>query len=246
MRFREKGPTDNGHGLILGESEPPENLRARLVVLERLEPISMGDAFADIGCGRGKFSLELVGRCKRISMVDIQAQNIESSRENLSGITSTLIDFHCASAEDLPLPNADYDAVFMLEILDHVRDVSACLGEAHRILREGGRCYLCVPNRFFPFETHPVKLLGAFFNPRLFPFLTWCPPLHQRMATARVFVSAELRQLAAQSGFRSVKVGYVMPPFELSGLTLLRKVAEWCGRSPLRVFGVSIAAVLIK
>jgi len=244
VRIQEEGPT-NGNKLVLGASLHPANVHARLEVLQKLEPI-VGDVFADIGCGRGAFGRMLATRCKHVSMVDIQAENISSSRQLMADAHSVTVDFHCAPAESLPLSPESYDNAFLIEVLDHVSDVSICLKQVNRILKQNGHCYVCVPNRFFPFETHPVKFLGDYFNPRLFPFLPWVPPLHRRMATARVFTASRLKRLAAESGFRKSKIAYVMPPFETSGLVALRSLFRICGRSPLRILGVSIAAVLTK
>ncbi|MBV8056266.1 MAG: class I SAM-dependent methyltransferase [Deltaproteobacteria bacterium] len=236
----------NDQGLILGASAGAENIRSRLAAFEALEPIARSDAFADVGCGRGGYSVELARRCERISLVDIQPANLEAARQALALVPSASPDFHCQPAEKLSLPSQHYDAVFLIEVLDHVRDVAACLAEALRILKPRGRCYLSVPNRLFPFETHPVKVGQLLVTPYLFPFLPWLPFFHRRIATARVFTAAEIKLRAAQVGFRSVKLSYVMPPFERTGFTSMRRLAQLCGNSPLRVFGVSITAVLTK
>jgi 2-polyprenyl-3-methyl-5-hydroxy-6-metoxy-1,4-benzoquinol methylase len=236
----------NDIGLIFGESAGSENIRARLTAFQALQPIARSETCADIGCGRGGYSVELAPLCKRMSLVDVLPANIEATGQALAKVACASFDFHCQPAETLPLASDCYDAVFLIEVLDHVRDVSACLAEAFRILKPGGHCYLSVPNRLFPFETHPVKFAGLLFTPYLFPFLPWSRVLHRRMATARVFTCAEIKLLAAQAGFRSVKLGYVMPSFERTGLTSMRRVVQLCAGSPLRAFGVSIVAVLEK
>lgn len=161
---------------------------------------------------------ELAKCCKRISLVDLQPANIEATRLALGRVRSAMADFHCQPAKKLSLASACYDGVFLIEVLDHVRDVAA----------------------------HPVKFAGLLVTPYLFPLLPWLPFLHRRMATARVFTRCEIDTLAAQAGFRSARIGYVMPPFERTGLASMRRLAQLCGRSSLRVFGVSIAAVLTK
>ncbi len=236
----------NDQGFVLGESLGEANISARIAVFDELEPIGQGGTFADIGCGRGECSLELARRCSRILLVDVRPQNIDASRARMARLSATKAHYYCAAAELLPIADAVCDAVFLVEVLEHVREVPETLREIFRILKPSGRCYLSVPNRLFPFENHPVKFMGITVTPKLFPLLTWCPPLHNRMATARIFTPAEIRRIAAKTGFQPPKVGYVMPPFERSGLAFLRGFTGAWSRSPLRVFGVSIAAVLRK
>jgi SAM-dependent methyltransferase len=77
-----------------------------------------------------------------------------------------------AKAESLPLEDASFDAVTMISMLHHLDDPSAALGEARRLLRDGGRLAIAVFTRedisdlwlidYFPVsaawmdETHPL------------------------------------------------------------------------------------------
>jgi SAM-dependent methyltransferase len=49
------------------------------------------------------------------------------------------IDFLQGSVEHLPFATESFDAVFMVTVLCLVNDASLALGEAHRVLRPGGR-----------------------------------------------------------------------------------------------------------
>ena len=50
-----------------------------------------------------------------------------------------------ADAHALPFPDASFDAVVCLEVLEHVRDPARVLREIARILRPGGRAWLSMP-----------------------------------------------------------------------------------------------------
>lgn len=50
-----------------------------------------------------------------------------------------------ASAEDLPVHDAAFDAVICTQVLEHVAEPAAVARELRRILRPGGRLYLTVP-----------------------------------------------------------------------------------------------------
>ncbi|MBW7909496.1 MAG: methyltransferase domain-containing protein [Kiritimatiellae bacterium] len=50
-----------------------------------------------------------------------------------------------ASAEDIPLPNASFDAVFSNAVLEHVRGSRQAISEVHRVLKPGGTAIIGVP-----------------------------------------------------------------------------------------------------
>jgi SAM-dependent methyltransferase len=62
-----------------------------------------------------------------------------SQHEELDGVDAV------AAADDLPFEDAGFDAVLLTQVLEHVRDPAAVLGELHRVLRPGGRLYLSAP-----------------------------------------------------------------------------------------------------
>jgi SAM-dependent methyltransferase len=89
----------------------------------------------DIGCaGGGVFSVldKVDGYCG----LDYPA--------TASGLYGTRPDIF-ADAACLPLADASFDTVLMLDVLEHVREPEAALAEASRVLRSGGRLLLIIP-----------------------------------------------------------------------------------------------------
>jgi SAM-dependent methyltransferase len=232
-------------GRIYGAPAAPgsPNVHDRIAILDRLYPIG-GAAFADIGGGNGSYAAELIGRCSdRLVLIDILPDHIAAARKTLAPFGDKAI-CRQGTAEDTKLDSDAFDCAFLIEILDHVDQVIPCLLEANRILRPGGRLYLSVPNRLFPVEIHPIKFGRRFVHPIWFPFLPWVKSLHDRLATAALFTTRELRALAQQAGFVNFQADYMMPPFErVPALRGLSKAAE---KTPAKLFGVSICAVMVK
>ncbi len=231
-------------GLIFGASAAAgsANVQRRLALLHALVP-PVANRIVDIGAGEGSYAVALYRRGLHLTLVDVLPAPLEKARHRFTEtVGAETVTFLCAPAESTGLPDAAFEAAYMIEVLDHVRDPAAAVQEAARLLAPGGRLYLTVPNRAFPIETHPVRWFGRLIMPWWMPFLPWCPPLHRRLATARVFTPGDLRALAAGAGLVLEGMEPMMPPFErfpaLQGLSAL------IGRTGLRWFGVSLCAVM--
>lgn len=59
-----------------------------------------------------------------------------------------------APGEAIPHPDASFDVVYSSNVLEHVRDPRAVLGEALRVLKPGGRLLFVVPNYGSWWEGH--------------------------------------------------------------------------------------------
>jgi 2-polyprenyl-3-methyl-5-hydroxy-6-metoxy-1,4-benzoquinol methylase len=216
-------------GLIYGQSAEPHgrNVHERLRALAALCPFPGGLA-ADLGCGQGAYTVELAKQFHGVIGIDILEQNIEYARLNVGGN----VQFLCSALEATPLEADSLDAAFLIEVLDHVTDVDQCLAELLRVLKPGGVAYISAPNALFPLEVHPVKILGRFFHPWMFPFLNWTP-LHDRIATARIFNRKRLCRLCGSWGFEILGSDYLIAPLEYR-LTFVRPLLYAIGRTVVK------------
>lgn len=107
-----------------------------------LGPIKRGEAILDIGCGAGVDTLVaamLAGPTGRAVGIDLTAEMLERARENLRKTSIENVDFKQASAEELPFPDASFDAVISNGVFNLVPDRVKALMEVWRVLKPDGR-----------------------------------------------------------------------------------------------------------
>lgn len=136
--------------------------RARYIV-EHLDPKN-GDRILDIGCGNGYYlsllnrlgiKLELVG-------IDIDVRALKDANKFIGDKKVKLI---LADAGKIPFKKDSFDKVIMSEVVEHVKDDSAVLKEAARVLKKGGILTLTTCNIDYPFMWDPINwILQHFFN----------------------------------------------------------------------------------
>jgi SAM-dependent methyltransferase len=113
----------------------------------------------ELGCGTGVF-LELAAASgARIVGLDLSTDLLRKARERLAGVANVAL--RCGNAEQLPFPDASFDAVYGSSVLHHL-DVRAALREVRRVLKPGGRMAFAEPNLLNPqiavtFSVRPLR-----------------------------------------------------------------------------------------
>jgi SAM-dependent methyltransferase len=151
--------------------------------------------------------------------------------------------------ESLPFKSRSFDCITMIEVLEHTHSDTVVLDECRRVLRGGGTLVLFIPNKLYPFESHPSHIGGLALGTNV-PFVSWLPGfLHRRISSARIYSRHGITRMARAAGFEVSKVGYIFPPLDFFPLPLkytYRRLARRLEETPLRNFGVSIFLVLTK
>jgi SAM-dependent methyltransferase len=127
------------------------NLRARIALHERYSrtPVSYphwifdGYAFGEnadvleVGCGDGNIWRENLQRIPpgwRLTLTDFSTGMVEAARS----VLGDRAEYAVADVQDLPFPDASFDAVIANHMLFHVDDRPLALSELARVLRPGG------------------------------------------------------------------------------------------------------------
>lgn len=202
-----------------------------------------GQQVLDLGCGNGCYTQEMAQTARSVIGVDLELSNLTSFQRPIPRLVGV--------GETLPFSAQTFDIVTMIEVLEHTANDSAVLRECHRVLRPGGYLALFVPNKLYPLESHPCHIAKHSIG-RNIPFVSWLPDsLRKHLCFARIYSRRRLLKLAREKGFGVEKFSYVYPPIDTFPLPeklkgFYRDMSWRLEESPLKIFGVSLFAVLRK
>ena len=117
------------------------------VANKMLTHVPRGGSVLDVGCSSG-FSIEHYAK-QRLDIhytgTDIAEHNIAYAKKHRSQFR-----FEHAPAESLPFADTQFDAITMLDVIEHVIDADTVLKEAHRVLKPGGLLIIFVAQEHHP------------------------------------------------------------------------------------------------
>jgi SAM-dependent methyltransferase len=117
-------------------------LRTRLTAAARLLGDGPGEVL-DAGMGPGRLCAALDRKGWTVTGIDGSQEMVELARRRVPHARERLL---CARIEDLPFPDAGFDAVAATGVLEYVEDRAATVQELARVLRPGGRAVVSIPN----------------------------------------------------------------------------------------------------
>jgi 2-polyprenyl-3-methyl-5-hydroxy-6-metoxy-1,4-benzoquinol methylase len=98
-----------------------------------------GTKLLDVGCSSGAFLMAA-------RELGLDAEGVEISPEAAEAARKADFRVHTGLLEDARYPAESFDAVALIELLEHLRDPRALLAECRRILRPGGVLMATTPN----------------------------------------------------------------------------------------------------
>ena len=118
----------------------------RSTVLEALN-LRTGERVLEVGCGGGFYAYEAaqcVGPSGRVCGVDISPDQITAARARCAELA--WVECQSVDASALPYGEAEFDAVFAVQVLEYVANFDGALQKIHHVLRPGGRLVILATN----------------------------------------------------------------------------------------------------
>lgn len=170
----------------------------------------------DVGCGGGYLTNFLAKKGHLVSGVDLSEQSLIIAKKN---DTTTSVDYHRASAYELPFADATFDAVSAMDLLEHVEQPAQVVKEASRVLKKGG---------LFFFHTFNRNLLSYFM---IIKGVEWCfSNTPKNMHVYPLFIKPEeLKAICENHKLQVDEIKGVRPDFSQGAfwkMVLTKKVAE--------------------
>ena len=186
------------HAIALLRAEMPLKLA---FVQERLAAhgIEPGARILDVACGGGLVSFPLADAGFDVLGVDLAEGAIEAARQRASA--SSTVAFEVGDAYALEAEDASFDAVLLLDMLEHVERPADVLVEAARVVRPGGLVI------FNTFNSTPLAWLLAVHG---FKFVVRDAPDHIHVFDLFLAPSV-LAEMAADAGLAVEVIRGVRP-----------------------------------
>ncbi len=147
-------------------------------------PIVAQNRVLDYGCGVAPYLAYFQSRGMKMSGAEITLSVVDTYRA--AGFDVRLIE----RLDCIPFPDGEFDAVYMMQVFEHIAHPHEFLREIHRVLKTGGILYAAMPNARSlwrkVFRTNWVS--------------GWFPPFH-----IFVYNRASITALATGSGFEVIR-----------------------------------------
>ncbi len=198
------------------------------------------------GCGVGMYVEKLSALGGKVIGLEFDHERAVEARGRSAHIVN-------AAGENMPLPPECFDLILSHEVLEHVQDDQAAVGEMVRVLKPGGRIALFCPNRGYPFETHGIYWRGKYKFGNI-PLVNYLPRgWRDKLAPhVRVYSRHDLEKLFEGLPVRFIERTIIFGAYDniiarFGGLgRSLRTTLQWLEKTPLRGLGLSHFWVMEK
>lgn len=191
------------------------------------------------GCGVGMYVEHLESHVGEIIGMEFDEERAQEARQLSQKILG-------GASENLPFLENTFDVIVSHEVLEHVQDDEAAVQEMVRTLKPGGRIFLFLPNRGYPFETHGIYWKGRYHFGNI-PLVNYLPrKFRNRLAPhVRVYSRVDVKLLFNNLPVKFVERRIIFGAYDniiarwpLFGKAL-RRILQQMENTPLQWFGLS-------
>ena len=100
-----------------------------------------GERILDVAGGTGDIAFRMAKRGASVTISDINPAMLDVGKERAAKKSITGLDWAVENAEQLSFPDNSFDAYTIAFGIRNVTRIQQALGEAHRVLKRGGRFY---------------------------------------------------------------------------------------------------------
>ncbi len=219
-------------------------INKRINKMSNIMPIPHGINL-DLGTGAGAYFSDLKNSSKILYAFDCEISFLKKFQNKNPDNSDKIF---VSKAENISLKDEIFDAVFVIEVLEHVRNLKSTILEIHRVLKPNGLLYVSVPNKYFPLETHMLHFGKYSIKGKYVPFLSMSSLIHKEIGNARRFSKRDIIQEFSKFGFNIIGIEYLMPPFDYFkfGRKYLRKLTDKLENNCFKYFSMTLITVLRK
>ena len=105
---------------------------------------SASQSVLDVGCGAGFLSNYLSERGHAVTGLDASIESLDVARHHDA---TQKVRYECGDAYRLPFADESFEAVCIMDFLEHVEEPARAVAEASRVLRQGGLFFFSTFNR---------------------------------------------------------------------------------------------------
>ncbi|OGM03120.1 hypothetical protein A2115_03455 [Candidatus Woesebacteria bacterium GWA1_41_8] len=131
-------------------------------VRKLIEPVE-GEVL-DVGSADGIFSKVILDKTRAKKLIGIEVLRTSVAWANKHWAKVKKMEFRVGDAHALKFPSNYFDAVFCMEVLEHVHRPEKVLGEFKRVMKKGGYGVFLVPSDSLLFRT--IWYIWLHFYPR--------------------------------------------------------------------------------
>lgn len=167
----------------------------RVLLALQVDPI--GKRALDVGCGGGLLAEEFAALGFAVTGIDPSEQSLAAARAH-SALSGLDIDYRHGYGDRLPFENESFDVVYCCDVLEHIQNWDAVIGEIGRVLKGGGVFLYDTINRTIISKVLLIKVVQEWRLTSIAP-----PNLH----LWDMFIKpAELQASLEQHGLRNQEV----------------------------------------